>query len=65
MLCIETWSFRRHDVWPTELSGLRPTGWEEREGVRGSGEALAGEKAAGISHLGVSGQSHQCHHRMA
>ena len=37
MLCIETWSFgMRHDVWLTELSGLRPTGWEERKGVRGS-----------------------------
>ena len=33
----------------------------EGEGGRVS-EALAGENAAGISHLGVSGQSH---HRMA
>ena len=47
----------------TELSGSRHTAW-----LGGGGgservcEALAGEKAAGMSHLGVSGQSH---HRMA
>ena len=49
MLCIETWSFgMRHDVWLTELSGLRPTGWEERD--RGS-ERVSEALAAGISHI--------------